>query len=312
MYSLEGGRARIVPRQPVHPSWKILLIALVLPLLAGCADKAKAIQTAAAQFTVQSKAALTKMDEFRQAELAPLPVPDGKSFRKGVGYIASLKKVNASDLDFALDPLRLNASPDDTKWQAFLSKINNQYTEFQSVFRNLDKGSLLAAGNVEEAVPPLKKLIGQLAAFAKSFETYRVKFVKQRADLAADMEHILEDTNNGPELKEALIKEKVTLLYDIAKQEKAMERDVLEATAVALKTGQELKTLLETYDDATVDDIVQGLNTALDFAGQVLGREISSLKQNINDEIGALRADADISRLIDEALEQAKDARKPD
>lgn len=286
-----------------------LAIALLL-ITAGCANKAKSIQLGAQQFSEQSKAAIEKIDEFRRAETTVATRSSEETRDKFVSLVLKSKRsIDRKTLRRLEDPFRARAKPADADWQIFLGTLRSHHDEFTKIFARLDQGSFLAAPKVKETIPALDKLIGQIAAFAKSIEGNPAEMTRERAGIAATLESIRDDTAKSQDVKELLLAETYRRLEAIEIQERAVTKSVLEESLKAALIGKELRNLIAQYDQLSIDDIMEGISLALNVSGQVLGKDLSALNQKAGGVVADIKKDADLSALFDTALAEVNNAR---
>lgn len=298
-----------------------LLVCILVSLsffLGGCARKAKLIQAGAAQFEVQSLAAIEKIDELRRKEVETAPMTQGEASQF---FINSLKKsslpITLEKLRIIVEPLKLNTATSEKQWQAFLQKMRRQYTAFSAAFASLDKGSLFAASEVKRTIPVLDKLITQMASFAKSIQDNPPEFIRERAAIAEEIEYVLEaipsvgDTEaDAVKIIDLKLLELERRLRAIHKDEKEMASQVIEQALKAATLGSEFRKLLVNYDQISIDDISEGLTIAFKLAGTIPGLDLSQLEARTDQLISNINKDKTLKGLFDTALTEINNARE--
>jgi hypothetical protein len=291
-------------------SIKLILASLVILLATGCANKAKLVQLGAEQFSEKSGTAIEKIDALRRAETAVTPIPPAKAEAKFVALVLkSNSPIDRKKLRLLTDPVRTKRVPNDAAWQTFIGTLRHHHDEFNRTFARLDQGSLLAAPKVKKAIPVLDRLMAQIVAFAGSIRKKPAEMTRERAGIAAEMEIIRDDQNRDTEAKKLLLAESYRRLRAVEAREQQMTRDVLEQSMQAVLIGRELRKLLQKYDQLSIDDIAESMSTALSIAGQVLGKDLSTLDQRTKNAIDTIKSDPDLSGFMNTALSEINNAR---
>jgi hypothetical protein len=273
-------------------------------MFGACAQKAKLIKVGAAQFEVESLAAIQKIDELRLREITAAPLSEEKASEFFVEAVKkSTNPINLETLRLLLNPLKTQAPKSEAQWQAFLQTMREQYTLFASTFTMLDKGSLLAASEVRETIPILDKLIAQLAAIARSIAKHPAEFIRERAAIAAELEAVRE-TKPYNEVTDLKLRELESRLRKVALTEEQITRETIEQSLKAARLGTELRVLLENYDRLTLDDVAQGLSTAFRLVGDIPGLDLSGLKERTEALVTEIQRDESLKDLFDKALSE--------
>ena len=273
-------------------------------LLGGCASKAKLLQTGAAQFETESKAAIEKIDELRRKEIEATPLSSKEASEQFVKLVTgSSKPITLETVKILLDPFKAHAPESEAEWQAFLQKMRRQYMMFATTFASLDTGSLFAADDVKDAVPILDKLIAQMAAFSQGIKENPATFIRERAVIAMELEEV-RDSDSPDEVKKLELLELERRLREIAAAEEDMTRRTVEQTVKAAKLGMELRQLLMNYDELSVDDIAEGLTTAFRLVGGIPGLDLSGLQAETNEILQEINKDETLKQLFNLALSE--------
>lgn len=279
-------------------------------LLGGCAEKAKTLQIGAAQFESESLAAIDRIDELRRLETAVAPRPEADLVQLFHNLVLnSTGTIGPKELASLSDPLRQRRVANDDAWQRYLGELRNQYVTFRSVFASLDKGSLLAAPNVEETAQILGKLIAQLVAFADSTKQTGARFTRERAALAAEIMSIRDNAALPKEAKQSMLSVARGRLLDVVAAEEEASRAVIEQCLKAAIVGRELRDLIAAYGRVSVDDIAEGLSKTISVAAQLTGRDLSSLSTRSDSIIKEIKTDPQLAAFFDEALNDLQGAR---
>lgn len=287
----------------------VVLASLVL-LLGGCAEKAKTLQIGAAQFKAESLAAIDRIDDLRRKETAVTPPPEADQVRLFAdAVLKSTKPIGAGEVKVLSDLFRTHRVANDEAWQEFLGGLRNQYTTFDSVFASLDKGSLLAAPAVDDTLPTLDKLIAQLVAFADSTKKAGAEFTRERAAIAADLMTIRDNENLPEPVKRSMLAGVRSRLLDVVEAERQATRTVIEQCLKAAIVGRKLRELIANYGRVSLDDIASGLTQAIALSSQLTGRDLSSISARADSIIGEIKADPQLAGLFDTALGTLQKAR---
>ena len=289
----------------------LLLAVLVAATLAlgGCAEKARTLQVGAAQFETESLAAIDRIDDLRRQELAAPPVSDAEAMANFVRFAGNADQaISDRDLRDWLHPLDADLGDAEAEWETFIGKLRAQYAAFAGIFASLDRGSLFAAPAVKEAEVPLMPLIVQLAGFARAAENNPAQLWRWRAAIAEEMDVIREDSTIQDSEKRVRFEAQYRRLKEVEAEEARLTRAVMEQCLKAVIVGRELRSLIIRYDKLSVDDIANGLSTALSLAGQATGRDLSSLSNRTGEVVASINADPDLKVLLDTAIGEAQTA----
>lgn len=123
--------------------------------LSGCTpEKARVIRLAAIQFKAESLAAIQAIEQMHQREMTPPPLSQTALRNNAVNNILTSKNeiVLPQDLDFLIDPDKPQIDPKaQVAWQAFMNKMNAQYTTLAAIYDEVESGSLLATDAVKKS-----------------------------------------------------------------------------------------------------------------------------------------------------------------
>jgi hypothetical protein len=292
----------------VSPVVLAVLVGAAL-LLGGCAEKANTLQIGATQFEAESLAAIDRIDELRRQELSAAPVPDAQAMATFALLAGnSTEPITDRDLREWLHPLDVDLGDADAEWEAFIGKLRGQYAAFAGIFASLDRGSLFAAPAVKQAEAPLRPLLVQLAGFAHAAESNPAQLWRRRGAIAEELEFVRDDTAMQASEKRVRYEAQYRLLQEIEAEEARLTRAVVEQCLKAVIVGKELRSLIIRYDRVSVEDIANGLSTALTLAGQVTGRDLSSLSNRTGEVLASIEADPDLEALLDTAIGEAQTA----
>lgn len=293
--------APFVPRR-----LSLILLVFAAMALSACAEKARSIQVGATQFQVESSSAIDKIDALRAAEVAVPPESVSAAADKFVSLVEGSSGAITDDmLKILQNPAAIGTPASKRKWDEFLGNLRGQYATFASTFASLDKGSLLAAPVVKDAIPPLNKLTAQMAAFAKTIQRNPARFVIERAFIAEDLESVRNNTILTPAQKRVdLLRLRDRLLRVVANEKQVTDQVVAQALK-ATKLGLELRKLLAAYDTLSIDDLMGGLAFAFQAAGTITGRDLSGLQAKTDGVIAELTATPELKTLFNSALASA-------
>jgi hypothetical protein len=253
--------------------------------------------------------AIERIDALRRKETEAIPLPREKASALVVeGVKNSTAPITLATLRVLIDPLKTETPQSEAQWQAFLQKMRQQYTTFAATFASLDKGSWFAAAAVQETIPILDKLIAQMAAFARSIEDHPAEFIRERAAIAAEMEHVRQ-TRPFTEITDLKLLELERRLREIAAAEAQITRGTVEQALKAATLGLELRKLLVNYGKLSVDDIAEGLSIAFKLVAGIPGLDLSGLKAETDGIIKQINNDEQLRGLFNIALSEISSAR---
>lgn len=292
-----------------HNFYIAVILLIIGPLiLTACAKKAKMIQVGAIQFEAESLAAIDKIDEFRRKEIEAPPISQEEASALFVESIKnSTTPVTLAMLRIIVNPLSSETPASEAQWQTFLQRMRQQYSTFASVFASLDRGALLAASDVKEAVPILDKLIAQMGAFAESIRENPAEFIRERAAIAVELE--LERSKRPFTEVTNLKLLELERLRETAASEEQITRDTIKQALKAATLGVELRKLLVNYEKLNMDDITEGLSIAFKLAGGIPGADLSRLQAETDALVATINSDEGMKRLFDTALSEISSAR---
>lgn len=279
-----------------------LALATLTFLSAGCAQKAKTIQAGAAQFEVESIAAIERIDELRLKELQVPPRTADDVSKKVVDLILDPqnadKSIDRKMLKLLADPFLTKSLEGEEEWQSFLHELRLQYTTFATTFAVLDRGSFFAAPAVKKTVPILDKLVAQMAAFGQSIMEHPAEFVRERAIIAAEWEVTRDDADLSDALKRERILGIQRRFQGVVEAEALVTRAAWEQCLKAATVGMKLRKLLIDYDKLTADDIAEGLSAAFKSASLIPGLDLAGLEAATNSLVDMISKDADLKALF--------------
>lgn len=123
--------------------------------LSGCTpEKARALRLAAIQFKAESLGAIQAIEQMHQREITPPPLSQTALRNNAVNNILTSKKeiFLPQDLDFLIAPDKPQIDPQaQVAWQAFINKMNTQYTTLAAIYDEVESGSLLATDAVQKS-----------------------------------------------------------------------------------------------------------------------------------------------------------------
>ena len=125
---------------------------------------------------------------------------------------------------------------------------------------------------------------------------------------AGNADVIREDSTIQDSEKRVRFEAQYRRLKEVEAEEARLTRAVMEQCLKAVIVGRELRSLIIRYDKLSVDDIANGLSTALSLAGQATGRDLSSLSNRTGEVVASINADPDLKVLLDTAIGEAQTA----
>lgn len=307
--AVSGGKGDMeqVTRGRQGAAWRLpsrLLLCLVVAAgLAACANKAKVIQAGAAQFEIESLAAIERIDELRLRETAvTAPAPEAAADLFARLVEGSSGAITEDQLRLLTNPEELDLPRSEAAWQAFLAQLRSQYMTFTAIFANLDKGSLFAGPAVEDAARVIEPLVGQMAAFAKSIGEHPAEFVRERAAITAELETVRDDATLTPEQRRRDLARLRQRLLSTAAEEERITKEAIAQCLQSARLGVELRKLLLDYDRLSIDDLADGLRQAFTLASVLPGLDLSTLKGDTDALVEQIKADPQLEGFLNTAL----------
>jgi hypothetical protein len=280
-------------------SW--LLINLTL---SSCTpEKAKALRIGAVQFKAESFACIDVIDTMRQRELEPPPRTSEevrKDFIDNI-LISDSQILDSDEIELARNPNIIHIDPEvENKWIAFISEMKTQYSSFAAIYDHVEQGSFLAAESVKNSAKYADKLTLQMAAFANTIDKAPPELLQYRTDIAAQLTQLKQDyqieSKNGVS-EETLEPFRVQAGELLARWEEVelQEKELRDATVTqclkAAILGQELRPLIDTYDQLDLDNINSIISGIFDTVASITGLDYSALKQKTTTVIVKLKED---------------------
>jgi hypothetical protein len=295
--------------------------------LSGCTpEKAKALRIGAVQFKSESLACIVAIDTMRQKELEAPARTAEEAHNDFVNNILGLNDVHdeaieedddlsiEEEIELARYPNAFHLDPGvEEKWATFVSDMNNQYSSFAAIYENLEQGSFLAAEPVENSAEYADKLTLQMAAFANSIEKAPPELIQYRADIAFQLIELKQEVADGASDENLeQIKTKAGELLDQWEEVELQEQELRDTTiSQCLKAavlGQELRPLIDSYDQLNLDDINLIISGILDTVGSINGLDYSALKQKTTALIVKLQEDEVLKPFAEKILTEVGEA----
>ena len=280
-------------------SW--LLINLTL---SSCTpEKAKALRLGAVQFKAESFACIDAIDIMRQRELEPPPRTSEEARKNFIDniLISDSKLIDEEEIEFARNPDAIEIDPEvEKKWATFISNMNTQYGSFAAIYDRVEQGSFLAAEPVKNSAKYADKLTLQMAAFANTIDEAPPELLQYRTDIAAQLTQLKRDyqkevANGASEENLEPFRIRAGELLDRWEEVKLQEKELRDTTvAQCLKAavlGQELRPLIDRYDQLNLDDINFIISDIFDTVASITGLDYSALKQKTTTLIVKLQED---------------------
>jgi hypothetical protein len=302
-------------------------LALVTISLSGCTpEKAKALRVGAVQFKSESLGCIVAIDTMRQKELEAPARTAEEAHNDFVNNILGLNDVHdeaieedddlsiEEEIELARYPNAFHLDPGvEEKWATFVSDMNNQYSSFAAIYENLEQGSFLAAEPVENSAEYADKLTLQMAAFANSIEKAPPELIQYRADIAFQLIELKQEVADGASDENLeQIKTKAGELLDRLEKVELQEQELRDTTVSqclkAAVLGQELRPLIDSYDQLNLDDINLIISGILDTVGSINGLDYSALKQKTTALIVKLQEDEVLKPFAEKILTEVGEA----
>jgi hypothetical protein len=296
-------------------------LALVTISLSGCTpEKAKALRIGAVQFKSESLACIVAIDTMRQKELeAPARTSEAakNDFINNI-LISDKPLIDDEEIEFARNTNTVHLAPEvEEKWTNFISDMNTQYSSFAAIYDNLEQGSFLAAESVENSAEYADKLTLQMAAFANSIEKAPPELLQYRTDIAAQLTQLKGDYQKEVErgASDASLQpfrvragELLDQWEEVELQEQELRDTTVSQCLKAAVLGQELRPLIDSYDQLNLDDINLIISGILDTVSSINGLDYSALKQKTTVLIVKLQEDEVLKPFAEKILTEVGEA----
>lgn len=286
----------------------LIFILIIFLNLSGCAQKAKSIKVGAAQFEVESLAAIQKIEEIHIRELQTTPHTQEEEIESFISYVED-GDITQKELIENLHPFKLDLIESEKKWQVFLEKLRSDYRLLTATFANLDKGSFFAKDSVGKTANYINKLTVNMIVLANSVKDNPPRYRRLWAEYSAMLELIKDNDKFSPEVKELRYKDIYNRLIILEIEEAQLGREAIELCLKSAILGLSLKKLVEDYNTLSIDDISEAIGIALKVAGDVSGKDLSSLRTNVDDITNKIKSDEMLNLLFTEGINKINGAR---
>jgi hypothetical protein len=281
----------------------IVLIS-VLFLIPGCnREKAEAIKIAAEKFRVEATAAIEKINYLFTQSVSLPPEDFDARVKRIASDIEGEASLDSGKLSFIIQETDIGKKSL-TKIDEELSKIANDYYQFENMFRSLPEGSFFASDAVKKAERHSINLTLQLINFANFLKNYPVQFTGQRTLI---LERIAEAKKmNDPGAR----REYLTLIskdiLQLRGDEKKAQRDAVSHCLRAAEAGKLVSELIRNYDSMSVNDILITVKNSLAFISEISGNneELFSVLENYNAIENSIRNDPYWNAILEEKITQ--------
>lgn len=297
------------------PRSQITFFLLVVSVtLSGCTpEKARSLRIAAVQFKAESTAAIKAIEEMHRRELELPPQVQEKARNDFIdGVLNPEVQINNSIDVEKLTQLNTSARPA-PEWDTFVADLNNQYSQFEAIYNDLEKGSFLATKAVKKSAEPAQILTVQMALFANEITEnppqlyrYRTAHVVKLRKLRSQYQQMLANQASDQEIQQ--LRNQVGDLMDEWQQIKSEEQQLLITTVTqctkAAMLGTDLSQLIERYDKLDLNDLNSIIATVLENVSSITGRDYNQLKLQVAAVNNAINQDKTLKTFADRLLEQ--------
>ncbi len=220
--------------------------------------------------------------------------------------------LNPEAIRKALYPDAITVTPEVAKQKSDLfGEMRAQYAAFASIFDQLEAGSFLARDAVSRAAPYADKLTLQMASFAKMVSENPPELNQFRNALIFRMDVVRKDAALSAEEKSRRLRELRDEWLLLEAGERDLQRSVVEQCLKAATIGIEVSKLSRTYGDLSLEDINFAVRKAFDAAGQLTGKDFTSLQAKASEVYAAIKEDSIWSGVADQILAEVNKVRAP-
>jgi hypothetical protein len=281
-----------------------MVLTSVIFLILGCnREKAEAIKIAAEKFRVEATAAIEKINYLFTQSISLPPEDFDAKVKRIASDIEGEASLDSEKLSFIIEETDIGKRSL-TKIDEELSKIANDYYQFENMFRSLPEGSFFASDAVKRAEKHSINLTLQLINFANFLKNYPVQFTGQRTLI---LERIAEAKKmNDPGARReylTLISKDILQLSD---DEKKAQLDAVSQCLRAAEAGKLVSDLIRNYDSMSVNDILITVKNSLTFISEISGNneELFSVLENFDAIETSIRQDPYWNALLEEKITQ--------
>ena len=282
---------------------RLAVVLLVAVALTACANKARSLQVAAAQFEAEANGAIEALDAMHQAEIAPPPRTPAEASTEFARNVLGLDgNVTPQNLPVLRDPYSVDMPDTEAAWMSLLREIRSQYAAFSAIFSDLERASFTARDVVKEAKPYAEILTVQMASFAQVVQENPPAFLQRRSALIAKSNEIKDDQNLIMDDKLQQLREIYDAFEALSAEEKDMQRLVVERCLKAATIGHEILRQIEAYDELSTSDIAEALSLALSSAESLTDQDLTQLRGKVDTIIGSINNDPQSRALANTVL----------
>jgi hypothetical protein len=280
--------------------------ALSSTTLSGCnAEKARTLQTAAAQFRSESFAAIEAIDTLRQRELEAPPRNGLDARQTTVRSILNAKSdINPTLIELALNP---NRPPQDDEWDAFIVDLKSQYDGFAGIFEQLDQSPIVGQKDVRASAEYAQRLTVQMALLSDALQKNPPVLTQYRSKVIVNLRQIRQEyqqiqtgvpprsTFGTPTARQLELENQAAEALNEWQRIKQQEQQLLEATITqctkAVTIGKEVIDLANRYDTLSLNDLNGALPRLFSTVSSLTGRDYSRTQSKLNRLLNDIKTD---------------------
>ncbi len=220
------------------------------------------------------------------------------------------QEISPEIIDMAIDPYKVQGTPDELDAQNnFINKLRQQYYTFSRIFDEIEGSSFLAGQAVEKSGKYVEALTIQMIAFAESISLNPPQLLQLQTSLITTIDNVRKDIRLTADEKRKRLSELKEQWKQLRKNENELQRFTIEQCLKAAVIGKEVRHLIETYSDLSLDDIHDIITHALDIAGSLTGKDLSALKIKSNQVYTDIKEDPIWTDVADSILGEMNEMR---
>jgi len=279
-----------------------IVLSSVLFLASGCnREKAEAVKIAAEKFRIEAVTAIEKINYLFTQSVSLPPEDFDARIKKIASDIEGETSLDSEKLSFLIEETDIGKKSL-TKIDEELSKIANDYYQFENMFRSLPEGSFFASDAVRKAEKHSINLTLQLINFANFLKNYPVQFTGQRTlilERIAEAKKMDDPGARGEYM--TLISKDILQLRD---DEKKAQSDAVSQCLRAAEAGKLISELIRNYDSMSVNDILVTVRNSLAFISEISGdnEKLFSVLENFNAIEASIRKDPYWNAVLEEEI----------
>lgn len=250
--------------------WRISVFVGVLSLLAAntsCTpEKAKALQTAATNFSSESEAATRTLQELFVTDVGASVESDQNELEETFRTLQHEKSISADTLSELLTGSSFSAPALDESNKEF-GALQAQYAQFAAMYQSLERGYLFAGDSVKQSESVAIKLTVQLINFAQIVKRTPFQFRSRRVLLIEKINRAYQLSEE--EARNEALRSAAQDVVQLRKDEVVANDNSIRQCLKAAEAGRVTTNLIRDYKKMSIADMLSTVNDSLTFIGDI-------------------------------------------